>query len=62
MPTLVLHGGDDRLVPPWISEPLGELETVDRRVLPEFRHEVFNEPSGLEILDQVIAWIDRRLA
>ena len=60
MPTLVVHGGDDRLVPTEASEIFETLPNVKRIVYPELRHEVFNEPSGPEIIDEVIAWINIR--
>ena len=61
MPTLVVHGGDDRLVPTEVSEIFETLPNVTRIVYPELRHEVFNEPSGPEVIDEVIAWIDSYL-
>ncbi|MGC2241639.1 MAG: lysophospholipase [Acidimicrobiia bacterium] len=60
-PTLVLHGGLDPIVPPQSTAILGELEGVERRLLPDLRHEVFNEPEGPEVLGEVIAWIDARI-
>ncbi|RMH87246.1 MAG: alpha/beta hydrolase [Actinomyces sp.] len=62
MPTLVVHGGDDTLVPTEASAILEDLPNVTRRVYPGLRHEVFNEPVGLDIVDEVAAWIDERLA
>ena len=61
MPTLVVHGGDDRLVPPEASEIFETLPNVRRIVYRGLRHEVFNEPSGPEVIDEVIAWIDSHL-
>lgn len=61
VPTLVLHGGLDTIVPPQSTVILGELEGVERKLLPGLRHEVFNEPEGPELLGEVIAWIDARL-
>ena len=61
MPTLVVHGGDDRLVPPKASEIFETLPNAERIVYPELRHEVFNEPTGPEVIDQVIAWINTHL-
>ena len=61
MPTLVVHGGDDRLVPTEASEIFETLPNVTRIVYPGLRHEVFNEPSGTEIIDEVVAWIDSHL-
>jgi alpha-beta hydrolase superfamily lysophospholipase len=61
LPTLALHGADDALVPAAASEPLAALSTVERRVLAGLRHEIFNEPVGLALVDDVAAWIADRL-
>ncbi len=61
MPTLVLHGGDDALVPPEASEIFETLPNVERIVYPGLRHEVFNEPTGPEVIDRVVAWVDSNL-
>jgi acylglycerol lipase len=57
IPTLVLHGGDDRLVPPLASEPLAAIPGVTRRVYPGLRHEIFNEPEGPLVCADAIEWI-----
>jgi alpha-beta hydrolase superfamily lysophospholipase len=57
VPTLVVHGGDDTLVPPSVSEPLEELPCVERIVLPGCRHEWHNEPAGEHALSGVVDWI-----
>lgn len=62
VPTLCLHGGDDELVAPSVSEVLDPLPGVDRRVLPGLRHEIFNEAQGPVILGDVITWMDSQLA
>ena len=56
-PTLVIHGGEDSLVPTASSERLAELPGVTRRVLPGLRHEVHNEPEGLEVVDGIAEWL-----
>lgn len=61
IPTLVLHGAADTIVPPQSSAILAELESVERRLYPALRHELFNEPEGPELVDEVIAWINDRL-
>ena len=61
IPTLCLHGGDDELVPASASEVLIGLPGVERRLLPNLRHEVFNEPEGPELVASVIEWIDANL-
>jgi alpha-beta hydrolase superfamily lysophospholipase len=57
MPTLVIHGADDALVPASSSEPLGRLRGVTRREYPGLRHELHNEPEGPAVIDDVIGWI-----
>ena len=61
VPTLVLHGGADTIVPPTASLPLEESQFVERRLYPRLRHELFNEPEGEEILAEVADWIRDRI-
>lgn len=61
LPTLVLHGGADTIVPPTATVELGNQPGVERRLYPRLRHELFNEPEGPDIVADVIAWIDSRL-
>jgi acylglycerol lipase len=62
IPTLVLHGAADTIVPPQASAPLSDIPGVERRLYPALRHEIFNEPEGLDIVDELIAWIDNQIA
>jgi alpha-beta hydrolase superfamily lysophospholipase len=57
VPTLVIHGGADTLVPTKVSEPLAAIPGVERRVLPGLRHETLNEPEGPQVVAEVVAWI-----
>ncbi len=57
IPTLVIHGGDDTLVPTAGSEPLAAVPGVDRRVLPKLRHETLNEPEGPEVVAGIVLWL-----
>lgn len=61
VPTLVIHGLDDRLVPPVASEALGSLPNVARRLYPGLRHELHNEPEGREVVSDVIEWLRSRV-
>lgn len=61
VPTLVIHGGGDTLVPTALSEPLGALGCVERIVFPDFRHEPFNEEGGAAALSAVVSWIEAHL-
>lgn len=62
VPTLVVHGAVDQIVPPQSSAPLADIPGVDRRLYPVLRHELFNEPEGMEVVDDVIGWINAKLA
>ncbi len=62
VPTLVVHGGEDQLVPPAASEPLEGRPGVTRRVYPGFRHELHNEPDGPRVVNDVVAWIRERVS
>jgi acylglycerol lipase len=57
IPTLVVHGGDDRLVPTETSARLEGRPGVTRRVYPEVRHELHNEPAGRQVIADEIDWI-----
>ena len=57
LPTLVLHGEDDGLVPASASEVFATAPGVERRTYPGLRHELHNEPEGPAIVDEIIAWL-----
>src|SRR5215208_2365318 len=62
LPTYYLHGEADQLVPlalaqPWVHRPAGSEFT--ERIVPEARHEVFNEIDKDETIRQVADWIER---
>jgi alpha-beta hydrolase superfamily lysophospholipase len=62
VPTLVIHGSADSLVPPPVSEPLAAVPGVRRVVLPGLRHECHNEAGGRVALAEIDAWVDQHLA
>lgn len=57
VPTLVVHGADDRLVPPAASERLRGRPGVTRTVYPGLRHEVHNEPEWASVVDDIVGWL-----
>ena len=61
VPTLVLHGLDDGLVPPKATEVFDGAPLVERRTYPGLRHELLNEPEGPEVADDVIGWLRERI-
>jgi alpha-beta hydrolase superfamily lysophospholipase len=62
IPTLVVHGGDDRLVPTESSERLEDRQGVTRRVYPGLRHETHNEPDGAKVVEETIGWIREKVS
>jgi acylglycerol lipase len=60
IPTYVVHGGDDPIVPVDASAVLEQDPTVTRRVYPGLRHETHNEPEGPAVVADTIAWIRER--
>jgi lysophospholipase len=61
IPTLVVHGGDDRLIPSACSEILATVPGVERRVYPGLRHEMLNEPEGPQVAADIAVWIGSHL-
>jgi alpha-beta hydrolase superfamily lysophospholipase len=61
VPTYVLHGGADELVPPHASEPLAAHPEVTRVVYDALRHECLNEPERDEVVADLADWLDERL-
>lgn len=61
VPTLVLHGGMDSIVPPQTTVFLDDLPGVERRLYPTLRHEILNEPEGPEVVGDIVDWIQRHL-
>jgi alpha-beta hydrolase superfamily lysophospholipase len=63
-PLLVVHGGQDKLIPVAGSQRLVECvgsSDVNLKVYPELFHEVFNEPERALVLDDVVSWIEVHL-
>ena len=60
VPTLVIHGEDDGLVPVSASAVLEGAPGVERRTFPGLRHELHNEPEGPAIVDGIIVWLRER--
>lgn len=57
VPTLVIHGGADHLVPTASSEVMAGRPFVERRVFDGLAHETFNEPEGPQVVGEVAGWI-----
>jgi alpha-beta hydrolase superfamily lysophospholipase len=61
IPTFVIHGADDTLVPPSASAGLARSQSVERRLYPTLRHELHNEAEGAEVMGDVADWIESKL-
>lgn len=61
VPTLVLHGASDTIVPTESTAYLEEVPGVERRVYPALRHDLPHEPEKDEILGSIVEWIDGHL-
>ncbi len=64
VPVLVMHGGDDRLVPTTPNRLVYDrIGSVDRtvRIYDGLFHEIFNEPERDRVIDDLLAWISKRL-
>ncbi len=60
-PTYVFHGSDDPIVPLSASASLERRENVTRRVYPNLRHEMHNEPESAAVIGDTLLWLDRSL-
>ena len=56
MPTMVVHGGADTMVPARFSAILGDAPNVTRKLYPKLKHECHNEPEGPEVIQEMIAF------
>ena len=63
-PVLLLHGGDDAIIPAEASRLLAARigsADVELHVYDRLYHEVFNEPEREVVLGDVVAWLDARV-
>jgi alpha-beta hydrolase superfamily lysophospholipase len=62
LPTLVVHGGDDRLVPTASTAFLEQFPTTERRVYPAVRHVPHFDPiDGERIVDEMVEWLREQM-
>lgn len=62
VPTLLMHGGADSIVPPKSTLALADLPGVERRLYPKLRHEIFNEPEGPELVAEIVDWLGSQIS
>jgi len=58
VPTYVLHGSADRIIPVTATAPLEGMGNATRRVYDGLRHEMHNESEAAAISGDTIAWIE----
>ncbi len=61
LPTYVLHGDQDPVVPQSASLPLRDMENVVYRTWEGLRHECLNEPEQNEVMAEIDRWLTGRL-
>jgi acylglycerol lipase len=64
LPTLVLHGTRDALVPVEATRPVYQALDVQKRTIKYYEglfHEVFNEPERAQVLADLLQWLEARL-
>jgi acylglycerol lipase len=64
LPTLVLHGTRDALVPVEATRPVYQALDAQKRTIKYYEglfHEVFNEPERAQVVADVLHWLDARL-
>jgi alpha-beta hydrolase superfamily lysophospholipase len=62
VPTFVIHGGADRLIPTETSRILEGRPKVTRRVYPGLLHELHHEAAAPLVLDDVVRWIREQIS
>ena len=61
-PLLVMHGGDDPICDIAGGEAFAKAAPRgEHRRYPGLRHEIFNEPSYADVLNDLLGWIEARL-
>ena len=61
VPTYVLHGSADRLIPPSASAGFDTVASATRVVHEGLRHECLNEPERDEVIAGLVGWLDTQL-
>jgi acylglycerol lipase len=62
VPTYVLHGSDDAIIPVSATASLERRPNATRRVYPGLRHEMHNEAGAAAVIGDTIAWITHHSA
>lgn len=61
VPLRIMHGEQDRVVPPGFSEILADVPGSVRITYPGLQHEIFNEAEHPQILADLISWMREKI-
>lgn len=64
LPILIMHGAEDALTAVSGSEDLHiNITSSDRtlRIYPGLYHEIFNEPERLDVIAELVSWLEERI-
>ena len=65
VPTLVMHGDADALVPSQAAEDIAKgvsSDDVTLKIWPGLYHEIFNEPEQAEVIGTMVDWLGAHVA
>lgn len=64
LPCLIMHGADDRIADPQVTQKLfDDLSSEDKELelFPGLRHEIFNEVERQDVFDRMAVWLSDRI-
>jgi len=64
IPILMMHGSDDKIIPPEASkEFFKKIKVIDKelKIFPRFYHEIFNEKEKEKALNTALKWVNNHL-
>lgn len=65
LPTLILHGAEDKICPPSGSDIVyAQAASSDKQLIKYdgLRHEIMNEPERDTVLQDIMTWLDKHIA
>ena len=56
IPTLILHGADDKIVPIKVNNKISQLENVKFLRVENPKHEILNQDTRMFVLSEIHQW------
>ena len=56
IPTLILHGADDKIVPIKVNDKISQLENVKFLKVENSKHEILNQDTRMFVLSEIHQW------